>query len=178
MGGAAPGGVSARHLPERGTRRPRQRHRHRNIGSGNPGASNVTRALGWRKGVWVFVLDALKGAIAAGLGLPSTAARLITHWARRPSSVMCSRSSVESAAARVSQRVVASWPCCTRRHGHPDGRVDRRLTPDHKASTALDRRHCPAPHWCHRTGAPGREVAATIGLCCSVTAATSATSSG
>ncbi len=39
------------------------------VGSGNPGASNVTRALGWRKGVWVFVLDALKGAIAAGLGL-------------------------------------------------------------------------------------------------------------
>jgi acyl phosphate:glycerol-3-phosphate acyltransferase len=39
------------------------------VGSGNPGASNVTRALGWRKGVWVFVLDALKGAVAAGLGL-------------------------------------------------------------------------------------------------------------
>ena len=30
-------------------------------GSGNPGASNVTRALGWRKGVLVFALDALKG---------------------------------------------------------------------------------------------------------------------
>ena len=30
-------------------------------GSGNPGASNVTRTLGWRKGVLVFVLDALKG---------------------------------------------------------------------------------------------------------------------
>jgi acyl phosphate:glycerol-3-phosphate acyltransferase len=39
------------------------------FGSGNPGASNVTRALGWRKGIWVFVLDALKGAVAAGLGL-------------------------------------------------------------------------------------------------------------
>jgi glycerol-3-phosphate acyltransferase PlsY len=39
------------------------------VGSGNPGASNVTRALGWRKGIWVFVLDALKGAIAAGVGL-------------------------------------------------------------------------------------------------------------
>jgi glycerol-3-phosphate acyltransferase PlsY len=39
------------------------------VGSGNPGASNVTRALGWRKGIWVFVLDALKGAIATGLGL-------------------------------------------------------------------------------------------------------------
>lgn len=39
------------------------------VGSGNPGASNITRALGWRKGVWVFVLDAAKGAIAAGIGL-------------------------------------------------------------------------------------------------------------
>lgn len=39
------------------------------VGSGNPGASNVTRALGWRKGVWVYVLDALKGAVAAGIGL-------------------------------------------------------------------------------------------------------------
>jgi glycerol-3-phosphate acyltransferase PlsY len=39
------------------------------VGSGNPGASNVTRALGWRKGALVFALDALKGAIAAGLGL-------------------------------------------------------------------------------------------------------------
>ena len=39
------------------------------FGSGNPGASNVTRALGWRKGAWVYVLDAGKGALAAGLGL-------------------------------------------------------------------------------------------------------------
>lgn len=41
----------------------------RNVGSGNPGASNVTRVLGWRRGVWVFVLDAAKGALAAGIGL-------------------------------------------------------------------------------------------------------------
>ena len=39
------------------------------FGSGNPGASNVTRALGWRRGAWVYGLDALKGALAAGLGL-------------------------------------------------------------------------------------------------------------
>ncbi len=39
------------------------------FGSGNPGASNVTRALGWKKGAWVYVLDALKAAIATGLGL-------------------------------------------------------------------------------------------------------------
>lgn len=39
------------------------------VGSGNPGASNVTRALGWRKGAWVYALDALKGAIATALAL-------------------------------------------------------------------------------------------------------------
>ena len=41
----------------------------REVGSGNPGASNVTRVLGWRRGVWVFGIDMAKGAMAAGLGL-------------------------------------------------------------------------------------------------------------
>ncbi len=41
----------------------------RDVGSGNPGASNVTRVLGWRRGMWVFVLDVAKGATATGLGL-------------------------------------------------------------------------------------------------------------
>lgn len=41
----------------------------RTVGSGNPGASNVTRVLGWRKGAWVFVLDAVKGALCAAAGL-------------------------------------------------------------------------------------------------------------
>lgn len=49
------------------------------VGSGNPGASNVTRALGWRKGVWVYVLDALKGAIAVGLGL-ALDGRPLAYW--------------------------------------------------------------------------------------------------
>ncbi len=38
-------------------------------GSGNPGASNVFRVLGWKAGVLVFVADCAKGAVAAGVGL-------------------------------------------------------------------------------------------------------------
>lgn len=38
-------------------------------GSGNPGASNVVRLLGWKAGALVLILDAAKGAIAAGVGL-------------------------------------------------------------------------------------------------------------
>ena len=49
------------------------------FGSGNPGASNVTRALGWRKGMWVYVLDALKGAIATGLAL-GLDGRPLAYW--------------------------------------------------------------------------------------------------
>ena len=35
------------------------------VGSGNPGATNITRALGSKWGKLVFVLDALKGYVAA-----------------------------------------------------------------------------------------------------------------
>ena len=38
-------------------------------GSGNIGATNVNRLLGWRLGLLTLALDALKGAIPAGLGL-------------------------------------------------------------------------------------------------------------
>ncbi len=38
-------------------------------GSGNPGASNVLRLMGWRAGLLVMVLDFAKGALAAGAGL-------------------------------------------------------------------------------------------------------------
>jgi glycerol-3-phosphate acyltransferase PlsY len=49
------------------------------FGSGNPGASNVTRALGWRKGVWVYVLDALKGAIPTAIALVVDG-RPLAYW--------------------------------------------------------------------------------------------------
>ena len=38
-------------------------------GSGNPGASNVARLMGWRAGLAVLIIDIAKGAIAAGVGL-------------------------------------------------------------------------------------------------------------
>lgn len=40
----------------------------REQGSGNAGATNVMRTLGWRYGVLVFTLDIIKGAAAAALG--------------------------------------------------------------------------------------------------------------
>ena len=39
------------------------------VGSGNPGASNVARVMGTKWGAVVFVLDGLKGAIPAAAGL-------------------------------------------------------------------------------------------------------------
>ena len=37
------------------------------VGSGNPGASNVIRELGWKAGMAVFLMDMAKAAIAVGL---------------------------------------------------------------------------------------------------------------
>lgn len=38
-------------------------------GSGNPGASNVARIMGWKAGLLVMLADFAKGALAAGVGL-------------------------------------------------------------------------------------------------------------
>jgi glycerol-3-phosphate acyltransferase PlsY len=38
-------------------------------GSGNPGASNTSRLLGWKYGALVFAMDACKGALATAAGL-------------------------------------------------------------------------------------------------------------
>jgi glycerol-3-phosphate acyltransferase PlsY len=38
-------------------------------GSGNPGASNVARLVGWRAGALVLLIDFAKGALAAGIGM-------------------------------------------------------------------------------------------------------------
>ncbi|MBU6315568.1 MAG: glycerol-3-phosphate acyltransferase, partial [Acidobacteria bacterium] len=38
------------------------------VGSGNPGASNISRTMGKAWGIAVFALDALKGIIPAALG--------------------------------------------------------------------------------------------------------------
>ncbi|MDP3984378.1 MAG: glycerol-3-phosphate 1-O-acyltransferase PlsY [Acidimicrobiia bacterium] len=52
------------------------------IGSGNPGASNVMRTLGKGPAVMVFVGDALKGVIAAAMGTFLTGAQTpISAWA-------------------------------------------------------------------------------------------------
>src|SRR5437764_240794 len=37
-------------------------------GSGNPGASNTFRLLGWKAGLLVLALDVSKGALAGGAG--------------------------------------------------------------------------------------------------------------
>lgn len=42
------------------------------VGSGNPGTSNIARALGWKYGFMVFAMDAGKGALAVALSLAAS----------------------------------------------------------------------------------------------------------
>ncbi|MFM7650062.1 MAG: glycerol-3-phosphate acyltransferase, partial [Acidimicrobiaceae bacterium] len=53
------------------------------VGSGNPGASNVIRNLGWKTGLAVFLLDMAKAAIAVGL------AWIVTDDRHDPLSYLC-----------------------------------------------------------------------------------------
>lgn len=53
------------------------------FGSGNPGASNVARAIGWRYGIIVFALDAAKGVVPALV--------MIGH---RPSAYLCGAAAI------------------------------------------------------------------------------------
>ena len=82
----------------------------RGIGSGNPGASNVGRALGRRTGVVVAVLDVLKGLLPGS----SASGWSTTGRGWSPASPPCSgtsrRRSCAAAAARASRRPPArSW---------------------------------------------------------------------
>ena len=45
------------------------------VGSGNPGASNVIRNLGWKVGLAVFLMDMAKAALAVGLACGVTGDR-------------------------------------------------------------------------------------------------------
>ena len=53
------------------------------VGSGNPGASNVIRNLGWKVGLAVFLMDMAKAALAVGLAWITTSDR------RDPLSYIC-----------------------------------------------------------------------------------------
>ncbi len=53
------------------------------VGSGNPGASNVIRNLGWKVGLAVFLMDMAKAALAVDL------AWVVTSDQRSPLSYIC-----------------------------------------------------------------------------------------
>ena len=60
------------------------------VGSKNPGATNVRRVLGHGPGNLVLFLDAAKGALAAGLFPPGAVDQDVTHrLGRRGARVLC-----------------------------------------------------------------------------------------
>jgi glycerol-3-phosphate acyltransferase PlsY len=135
-------------------------------GSGNPGASNVTRALGWRKGVIVFVLDALKGALATLVGLwlggraggyVLGAAAIVGHifpvtrGFRGGKGVATGGGVLGVLHPVVAAVVVALWLALSRLTG--------------KAAVASIAAVIATPVLLALTGAPAWEFAATVGLC-------------
>ncbi len=136
------------------------------VGSGNPGASNVTRALGWRKGVWVFVLDALKGAIAAGAGL-LVDGRPAAYWLGAAAIVghvfpIISRFRGGKGVATGAGVMAVLHPLVTVVLAVVWITLSRLTS---KASIASIAVIALMPVCLIATGAPGWELAATIGLC-------------
>lgn len=136
------------------------------VGSGNPGASNVTRALGWRKGVWVFVLDALKAAIATGLGLWAggrgvgyvfAAAAIVGHMfpitnrLRGGKGVASAGGALAVLHPVIAPAVVALWWVVSRFTG--------------KAAVGSIVAVCSVPIGLAITGVAAWEYAATVGIC-------------
>ena len=136
------------------------------VGSGNPGASNVTRALGWRKGIVVFALDAAKGVVGAGLGyaaggrggayLCGAAAILghvfpITRGLRGGKGVATAAGTLMVLHPLLVPVVIGIWW------------VVSRLTGTAAIGSLLA--VAAAPVGLAITGAPGWEFAATIGIC-------------
>jgi acyl phosphate:glycerol-3-phosphate acyltransferase len=136
------------------------------VGSGNPGASNVTRALGWRKGIAVFALDAAKGVVGAGLGyaaggrggayLCGAAAILghvfpITRGLRGGKGVATAAGTLMVLHPLLVPVVIGIWW------------VVSRLTGTAAIGSLLA--VAAAPAGLAITGAPGWEFAATIGIC-------------
>ena len=135
-------------------------------GSGNPGASNVTRALGWRKGMIVFVLDALKGAVATLVGLwlggraggyVLGAAAIVGHIFpitrrfRGGKGVATGAGVLVVLHPLVAAAVAAIWLALSRLTG--------------KAAIASIAAVVATPIGLALTGAPAWEFAATVGLC-------------
>ena len=135
-------------------------------GSGNPGASNVTRTLGWRKGLFVFALDAIKGAIPTLTGLAVGgraggyvlgAASIVGHvfpfmrgW-RGGKGVATGGGVIATLHPLVGIAVGLIWVAASRLSG--------------KAAVASIAAVLAAPIGLALTGAPAWEFAATVGVC-------------
>lgn len=87
------------------------------VGSGNPGASNVIRNLGWKTGLAVFLLDMAKAQLQLGSrgSSPTTDMIRFRICVCLPRySVTHTQSLASSKVERVSQAVAAECSCCFR----------------------------------------------------------------